>query len=108
MLTDGRARSQFTHELSTFHDAVMSRKNSSKRIHIHLFETLVGKVRKAESKRQGRANRAAVSGLEKPHENQRPEEAGDLEIDAASTVEDRELCVREALVSALFFMLFFN
>ncbi|QRV92200.1 fusaric acid resistance-like protein [Ceratobasidium sp. AG-Ba] len=84
------ALNQFTYELSTFHDAVMSRQKQSKRIHVHLFETLAGKVRKAEKKRRERADRARASTKE-------GEQTGDMEIDDASQVEDRELNVREAL-----------
>lgn len=100
-LTDlNRSFSQFTHELSAFHEAAVTRKKHSKRLHVHLFETLVGKVRKAERKRKERASRAQGSGptSRKSQDDQPREEAGDMEIDAASSVEDRELCVREALV----------
>jgi hypothetical protein len=85
--------SQFAHELSTFHEAVISRKAHSKRIHVHLFEALAGKVHKAERKRKERALRAPISNRASRTET------GDMEIDSASQVEDRELCVREALVS---------
>ncbi|KAF8600286.1 hypothetical protein BDV93DRAFT_476704 [Ceratobasidium sp. AG-I] len=92
------ALDQFTKELSMFHDAVSSRKKKNKRLHVHLFETLVGKVRKAEKKRKDRAEkaRAYVTG---PAANNATggEETGDMEIDAASSVEDKELSVREAL-----------
>ncbi|KAG9083400.1 hypothetical protein FRC07_013922, partial [Ceratobasidium sp. 392] len=84
------ALGQFTRELSTFHDAVMSRKTQRKRLHVHLFETLVGKVRKAERKRKERADKIHAGKAE-------GEETGDMEIDDASAVEDRELNVREAL-----------
>ncbi|KAG8699562.1 hypothetical protein FRC09_006545 [Ceratobasidium sp. 395] len=84
------ALGQFTRELSTFHDAVMSRKTQRKGLHVHLFETLVGKVRKAEKKRKERADRIHAGKAE-------GEETGDMEIDDASAVEDRELSVREAL-----------
>ncbi|KAG8728006.1 hypothetical protein FRC11_011969, partial [Ceratobasidium sp. 423] len=102
MMTDARqcmvrvysllyAVNQFAHELSAFHEAVTSRKNRSKRIHIHMFEVLAGKVHKAERKKKERAQRVPVS----THTTQ--SETGDMEIDNASEVEDRELCVREAL-----------
>ncbi|KAF8716570.1 hypothetical protein RHS02_09900, partial [Rhizoctonia solani] len=85
------ALNQFAHELSTFHEAVISRKTRPKRVHVHLFETLAGKVHKAERKRKERAQRPPIS-------NRTPRsETGDMEIDNASQVEDRELCVREAL-----------
>ncbi|KAG9083745.1 hypothetical protein FRC07_013826, partial [Ceratobasidium sp. 392] len=84
------ALGQFTRELSTFHDAVMSRKTQGKRLHVHLFETLAGKVRKAERKRKERADKIQAGKAE-------VEETGDMEIDDASAVEDRELNVREAL-----------
>ncbi|KAG8679094.1 hypothetical protein FRC09_019261, partial [Ceratobasidium sp. 395] len=84
------ALGQFTRELSTFHDAVMSRKTQRKGMHVHMFETLVGKVRKAEKKRKERADRIHAGKAE-------GEETGDMEIDDASAVEDRELSVREAL-----------
>ncbi|KAG8719517.1 hypothetical protein FRC08_002644 [Ceratobasidium sp. 394] len=86
------ALSQFTRELSTFHDAVMSRKTQRKRLHVHLFEDLAGKVRKAEKKRQERADRINA-GANKAQ----GDETGDMEIDDASVVEDHELSVREAL-----------
>ncbi|CAE6534018.1 unnamed protein product [Rhizoctonia solani] len=85
------ALNQFAHELSSFHEIVVSRKSSSKRIHVHMFEMLAGKVHKAERKRKERTQRAPVSA----HTTQ--SETGDMEIDNASQVEDRELCVREAL-----------
>ena len=92
--------SQFTKELSTFHDAVSSRKQQSKRLHVHLFETLVGKVRKAEKKRKDRAEKARAYATSPATNNANGvEETGDMEIDAASSVEDKELSVREALVS---------
>ncbi|ELU44412.1 hypothetical protein AG1IA_01553 [Rhizoctonia solani AG-1 IA] len=83
--------SQFAHELSTFHEAVISRKTRPKRVHVHLFETLEGKVHKAERKRKERAQRPPISNRTSRSET------GDMEIDNASQVEDRELCVREAL-----------
>lgn len=94
--------SQFTKELSSFHDAVSSRKKQNKRLHVHLFETLVGKVHKVEKKRKDRAEKARASTTG-PATNgaARGEEAGDMEIDAASTIEDKELSVREALVSSV-------
>ncbi|CCO31114.1 hypothetical protein BN14_05148 [Rhizoctonia solani AG-1 IB] len=85
------ALNQFAHELTTFHEAVISRKAHPKRIHVHLFETLAGKVHKAERKRKERALRAPISNRASRTET------GDMEIDNASQVEDRELCVREAL-----------
>ncbi|CAE6476603.1 unnamed protein product [Rhizoctonia solani] len=102
MMTDARqcmvrvysllyAVNQFAHELSAFHEAVTSRKNHSKRVHIHMFEVLAGKVHKAERKRKERAQRVPIS----THTTQ--SETGDMEIDNASQVEDQELCVREAL-----------
>ncbi|GAB1520598.1 hypothetical protein RhiTH_003678 [Rhizoctonia solani] len=85
------ALNQFAHELSTFHEAVISRKTRPKRVHVHLFETLAGKVHKAERKRKERAQRPPISNRTSRSET------GDMEIDNASQVEDRELCVREAL-----------
>ncbi|CAE6445071.1 unnamed protein product [Rhizoctonia solani] len=85
------ALNQFTHELSTFHEIVVSRKKHSKRIHVHMFEMLAGKVHKAERKKKDRAQRVPMS----THTTR--SETGDMEIDNASQVEDRELCVREAL-----------
>ncbi|KAL5632771.1 hypothetical protein ACGC1H_005649 [Rhizoctonia solani] len=85
------ALNQFAHELSSFHEIVVSRKSSSKRIHVHMFEMLAGKVHKAERKKKERAQRIPVSA----HTTR--SETGDMEIDNASQVEDRELCVREAL-----------
>ncbi|CAE6533569.1 unnamed protein product [Rhizoctonia solani] len=85
------ALNQFAHELSSFHETVVSRKSSSKRIHVHMFEMLAGKVHKAERKKKERTQRIPVS----THTTQ--SETGDMEIDNASQVEDRELCVREAL-----------
>ncbi|CAE6373431.1 unnamed protein product [Rhizoctonia solani] len=87
------ALNQFAHELSTFHEAVVSRKTHPKRIHVHLFETVAGKVHKAERKRKERAQRPLVSNRTSQSET------GDMEIDNASQVEDRELCVREALAT---------
>ncbi|CUA67618.1 putative polyketide synthase 3 [Rhizoctonia solani] len=102
MMTDARqcmvrvysllyALNQFTHELSSFHEIVVSRKSRSKWIHVHMFEMLAGKVHKAERKKKERAQRVPVSA----HPTQ--SDTGDMEIDNASQVEDRELCVREAL-----------
>ncbi|KAJ1303164.1 hypothetical protein OPQ81_011365 [Rhizoctonia solani] len=85
------AVNQFAHELSSFHEIVVSRKSQPKRIHVHMFETLAGKVHKAERKKKERAQRVPMS----THTTR--EETGDMEIDNASQVEDRELRVREAL-----------
>ncbi|KAH7337158.1 hypothetical protein B0J17DRAFT_666475 [Rhizoctonia solani] len=106
MMTDARqcmvrvysllyALNQFAHELSTFHETIVSRKKHPKRIHVHMFEMLAGKVHKAERKRKERAQRVPIS----THTTR--SETGDMEIDNASQVEDRELCVREALVSII-------